>query len=265
LQELKALQIRLVVPDVNRSGLSFQVEGQSIRFPLTPIKDLQGKLASSIVDERNLHGPYTDFFDFASRLKSAGLNLRILVRLVDAGAFDSLCSSRQTLRASAASAMQYADLTGGEENGQQFLTDIGIAKPLLEREPDDLRANLEAEYNALGMMVSGSPLSLYQDEIKKLPHYCPLHELGNAPYHTMTAGVLRGARAITTKSGKKMAFLELYDEVSVKEFTVFPSVYEACYAVLTTGAVLAVECHKDDRKDGTYIIDSARALGENEP
>lgn len=265
LQELKELQIRLVVPDVNRSGLSFQVEGQSIRFPLTPIKDLQGKLASAIVDERNTHGPYTDFFDFASRLKSAGLNLRLLVRLVDAGAFDSLCPSRQTLRASAASAMQYADLTGGEENGQQFLTDIGIAKPLLEREPDDLRANLEAEYNALGMMVSGSPLSLYQEEIKKLPHYCPLHELGNAPYHTMTAGVLRGARAITTKSGKKMAFLELYDEVSVKEFTVFPSVYEACYAVLTTGAVLAVECHKDDRKDGTYIIDSARALGENEP
>lgn len=264
LQELKEQHIRLTVPDINRSGLSFQVEGQSIRFPLSPIKDLQAKLASAIVDERNVHGPYSDFFDFASRLKSSGLNLRILVRLIDSGAFDSLCTSRQSLRASAASAMQYADLTGGEENGQQLLTDIGIAKPILEHEPDDLRENLEAEYNALGMMVSGSPLSLYQEQIRKLPHYVPLHELGDAPYSTSTVGVLRGARAITTKSGKKMAFLELYDEIGVKEFTMFPNVYENSYALLSSGSVLAITCHKDNRKGETYIIDSMKALGENE-
>jgi DNA polymerase III alpha subunit len=59
-----------------------------------------------------------------------------------------------------------------------------------------------------------------------------------------------------------MAFLSLYDDVSEVSFVLFSEAYARCYSVLKTDAVVLVSCHKDMRKEDSYLVDNAEALGE---
>jgi DNA polymerase-3 subunit alpha len=260
MSEIKAINLRLSVPDVNRSNLGFRVDGDTLRFPLSAIKGLQGNLMHALIDERNTHGPFSDFFDFVGRMKPAGLNLPSLVKFIDAGAFDTLYPSRATLRNSAQAAIRFADMMYGK-NGDQSLLSLGIEKPMMVTTPDDPRANLEAEYEALGMMVSGSPLSFYKDELSKIK-LVPLGELENTNGDVQTAGVVKAIRAIVTRKGSQMAFLDLYDDVSEQSFVLFSDAYAKCYSVLKADAVVVLTCHKDFRKEDSYIVSDASSLGE---
>jgi DNA polymerase-3 subunit alpha len=260
LSEIKALGLRMAVPDVNRSTRGFKVDGEAIRFPLDAIKGLQSNFHNALLDERKENGPYQDLFDFASRAKPGGLTLPTLVKLIDAGALDSLCPSRASLRATAPAAMSYAEMMFGE-SGQEALLAIGLEKPALVTSGDDPRINLAAEYEALGLMVSGSPLSFYAAKLKEMA-ITPLGEVPDSAGEVETAGIVKSIRVITTKKGSQMAFLELYDEVSELSFILFSEAYTACYSVLKADALVVVKCHKDNRKEGSYLVDGATSLGD---
>ncbi len=260
ISELKGMKIRLRVPDVNLSEMGFVIDGGNLRFPLSLIKGMQNRFLASLIDERNEHGKYTDIFDFAARTAKYGLNLQTLVKLIDAGALDSLLSSRESLRTNAYKAMEYAQMMFGED-GQELLIDLGISKPLIEYHEDDVKLNLTKEYEALGMMVSGSPLSLYRERLSQ-ERIVSLDNLENAYGSFQSAGIVKSIRAINTKNGKKMAFLQLYDDVAEKEFVMFSEVYERSYPFLKVDAALLIRCHKDNRKQGSYLIDEATLLGE---
>lgn len=260
LSEIKAIQLHLAVPDVNRSGNGFIVDGDALRFPLGSIKSLQGNLIHGLFDERMEHGPFLDLFDFAARGKPRGLNLPTLVKFIDAGALDTLYPSRASLRASAAAAMTYAEMMFGE-SGQEALLAIGIEKPLMVEMEDDPRTNLEAEYEALGLMVSGNPLNFYADKIKAAGAV-PLSALPDSVGIVKTAGIVKAIRAITTRKGSQMAFLDLYDDVSEVSFVLFSEAYAQCYSVLKTDAPVLVSCRKDERKEDSYLVVAAEALGD---
>lgn len=259
ISELKAIGITLSVADINKSTMEFVIDGKTLRLPLSLIKGLQSKFLCSIVDERNENGDYVDIFDFAARCKKYGLNLQMLIKLIDAGCFDSLYPSRESLRASAYSAMEYSELLFGTD-GQQFLVDLGISKPMIQDAIDDLKINLEREYEATGIMISSSPLALYEEELKRYKSQ-PLFHLDETDSPIITAGVIKSMRTIRTKSNNKMAFLVLYDDASEKEFVVFPSVFETIYHFLKKDAALLIQAHRDSKKDGSYIIDKAYCLG----
>lgn len=260
LSEIKALGLRMAVPDINRSSRGFKVDGEAIRFPLDAIKSLQSNFIEALLDERQENGLYRDLFDFASRSKPGGLTLTTLVRLIDAGALDSLCPSRASLRATAGAAMSYAEMMFGE-SGQEALLAIGIEKPAMVASQDDLRIALSAEYEALGIMVSGSPLSFYAAKLKERA-ITPLGEIDEAMGEITTAGIVKSLRAITTRKGSQMAFLELYDEVSERSFILFSEAYAACYSLLKTDAIVVIQCHKDNRQEGSYLVDGATSVGE---
>ena len=257
--ELKTIGVTLSVVDINKSSMNFVVDGARLRLPLSAIKGLQSKFLCSIIDERNENGSYIDIFDFAARCKKYGLNLQMLVKLIDAGCFDSLYKSRESLRASAYSAMEYAELLFGTD-GQQFLVDLGISKPMIESVIDDQKLNLEREYEATGIMVSSSPLSLYDNELKRYKAQ-PLSTLDETNMPIISAGIVKSIRSIKTKNNKKMAFLVLYDDVSEKEFVVFSDVYEKIYTILKKDAALLIRGHRDSNRENSYILDNAALLG----
>ncbi len=264
LSEVKALNLHLGVPDINRSEEGFVTEGNTIRFPLSAIKGIGGMLASMILDERRKNGDFADIFDFAARLKPYGLNLSLLVRLIDAGAFDSLCDSRASLRASAPSAMSYSEMMFGE-NGQQLLIDIGIEKPSMSIMPDDIRSNLAYEYEALGIMVSGSPLSFYKEKLERMD-LTPLTDLQSKSGSFWTAGIVKSIRAINTKNGKKMAFMELYDDLGEASFILFHDVFNNNFTLLKQDAPLYVKARLETRRDNSgetsFIVEEVHNLGE---
>ena len=259
ISELKSIGITLSVADINKSSMDFVIDGKTLRLPLSLIKGLQNKFLCSIIDERNENGPYVDIFDFAARCKKYGLNLQMLIKLIDSGCFDSLYPSRESLRASAYSAIEYAELLFGT-NGQQFLVDLGIPKPLIEENIDDLAINLQREYEATGIMLSSSPLAIYQKELERYKAK-PLSSLDETDASLISAGIVKSIRSIRTKSGNKMAFIVLYDDASEKEFVIFPRVFETIYHFLKKDAALLIQGRRDNKKEGSYIIEKAALLG----
>lgn len=254
--EIRRAGYAFALPDINSSGLTFAPAKGRILFPLTAIKGIGGNFARDIIDERAAR-PFADIFDFALRMKRFNLNLATLVKLVDAGCFDALGSERGALRLGASDAMTYAEMLGGE-SGQGSLLDLGFPKPALKEVAEDRMEDLRAEKESLGLMISGSPLFAKKDAIEAAGLYSlsELLEKGEG----RAAGVIAAVRPIKTRSGKKMAFLTLYDDTSERDFVMFDEAYSRDYPCLKEGNLVAVEASKDSRREDSFIASSVSLL-----
>ncbi len=86
IEEAKRMGIRILGPDVNRSGYVFTVESGCIRVGLTSIKGLAVKTADKIIQERE-GGEFVSIEDVLFRIS---LTKSELFALIKAGVFDSL-------------------------------------------------------------------------------------------------------------------------------------------------------------------------------
>ena len=251
--EIKAESIRFRVPDVNASSYRFLPVGMTILFPLTAIKGIPGNLAYRIVEERELHGPFKDVFDFLSRCKGFGINLQLLIRFIDAGALDCFDISRASLRQLAPAALSYAEMFTADGGGA--LLGLDFPKPEIPYVETDRNADLLEEREVLGLMISGSPL-----ESKAMTlHARGIHRLSELPNATgdmEVAGVVASCKAVRTKKGTRMAFLTLYDEESMIEFALFSEVYDKCYPILKEGALVIARVYKNRNREGYCLADA---------
>lgn len=260
ISEAKTLSLRLSLPDVNYSESRFSAKDGKIRLPLTSIKNFPSILARDILEERDFHGLYKDLFDFVVRCKKYRITLVNVVKLIDAGALDSLSRSRASLRASVSLAFTYAEMICGE-SGQDALLDLDIEKPSMVIANDDKAINLEAEYEALGMMVSGTPLSLYEEELKGHK----LTRLGEVPSSRgiiETAAIIKSVRAHRTKKGDTMGFLSIYDEDCDLNVVAFPDEFGRLFPELKENRVLLFKIRKDERREDSFILVDATPLGD---
>lgn len=86
IEEAKRCGIRILGPDVGRSGYRFAVENKAIRVGLTSIKGLALRTADKVIEERE-NSAYLSIEDFLLRVS---LTKAELFALIKAGAFDSL-------------------------------------------------------------------------------------------------------------------------------------------------------------------------------
>ena len=254
--EIKRSGYCFSLPDVNRSGLLFLPLDGKINFPLLSIKGIGSAFVKDLIDERS-HKPFIDIFDFALRMKRFRLSLATLVKLVDAGAFDSINPNRESLRLGASDAMTYAEMLGGE-SGQEVLLGLNFPKPALKDIKGSRMDDLLAEKDTVGMMVSGSPLFAKEDVIAK-NGYMSLSELLEKGYGK-AAAIIASVHAIATKSGKKMAFITLYDDTSEQDFVMFADSYSRDYPSLKEGNLVVVDAKKDNRREDSYIASSISLL-----
>lgn len=95
-QDARRHGVLVLVPDINMSGLRFEleeVEGRlAVRKPLTSVKGVQQELAEIVVVEREF-GAFQNIEDFFHRIP---VDERQLTALVQAGAFDSLEGSNRS-------------------------------------------------------------------------------------------------------------------------------------------------------------------------
>jgi DNA polymerase-3 subunit alpha/error-prone DNA polymerase len=137
IEEAKRLGIRILGPDVNRSGYEFEVEGRAIRVGFTSIKSLPLRTAEKIIEERKSAGEYLSIEDFLARVHVSKSELFTLIK---AGVFDSLESqrTRQILR--------YF----------QGIESLDVASDL------DSREKAKMLLDSLGFSPDGDPLALYE-------------------------------------------------------------------------------------------------------
>src|SRR5436305_1367310 len=87
--EAERLGISVEPPSVNRSGVAFDVEGNTIHYALAALRGVGRQAVESIVGARG-DRPFKDLADFAGRINPRAVNKRVLESLAAAGAFDAL-------------------------------------------------------------------------------------------------------------------------------------------------------------------------------
>jgi DNA polymerase-3 subunit alpha len=236
--EMKAMGLKLLPPDINQSVAGFAVQGDSIRYGLAAIKGVGQAHVEALVAARSAGGAFRSIFDLCERLGSQALNKGVLEVLVGAGAMDVLPGNRaQKLAVLEDALAQGASAERDRKSGQISLFGAieegassdgrGEAMPALDELPDEVR--LQREKDALGFYLTGHPLNRVQAQIRRWTT-CEIRRLeGMTDRAPVTiGGIIRAVRTRAPKngaSGSKMAVVEIEDMSGVTEVVIAPKLY----------------------------------------
>ncbi len=166
LKECREMGIAVKPPDVNRSGLRFSVDGDSIRFGLGAIKGVGTAAAEGILTARKSGGPFSGLLDFCERVAAFKVNRRVMESLCKSGAFDGFGMRRSQIFAILDEALAYGQNTAKDKRkGQISLFTMELEAPDLPEWPTS--ELLAYEKGLLGFYVSGHPLAEYADLVER--------------------------------------------------------------------------------------------------
>ena len=255
--EMRKRKIKILQPSINNSGFVFDVQNSGLLFPLSAIHGLNTLSITNILKERE-KGPFTDFFNFVSRMYPYKLNESQLLALINSGALDELYNSRASMRMTVKSALQYAELNYSED-GQMNLGISAIAPPMMNVDEDKPMDNLNLEYETLGIMLSSNPLDYKKEKLDKLGVYA-IND-ANRFKTTKIAGVIKDIRRIKTKKGDQMAAIKIYDQTGDLDVTIFPKVYDLVKGYLIKNSIIIVTGRFDNqREEEQFIADNIEVL-----
>ena len=260
--ECSRLGVAVLPPDVNHSRANFTIEhapgaGRAIRFGMALIKHVGQGAVETLVAEREANGAFRTLEDFARRVPAREVNRRVLESLAKAGALDTL-GDRSTIVFGVdrilALAQQEQRLreTGQTSMFDLFGSQVDTPLPALELEviatPE--RERLSWERELLGTYLSEHP---FRAAAERLAEHLSA-QLGEltaelSGQDAVVAGMVTGARRLTTKQGKPFVVLTLEDLSGSAELTVWPEQYERFRELLTEGAILLVRVSVRERGD----------------
>jgi DNA polymerase-3 subunit alpha len=245
--ECERLGIAVKPPDINRSEGAFSVDGQSILFGLTAVKNVGAGAVSSMVEARKDGGRFADLFDFCSRVDLRLANKRTVESLIMSGAMDELGLHRAAMMAGLETAMAYGSaLQKEKESGQSTLfgdtDDQTISSPRLpETAPWSEMEILSREKDSLGYWISGHPIDPHR-HIYECFVDTSLSDLGKLPDGRKVAvgGVLTKVKIQTSSRGNLFGILTLEDYSGSGEILVFSDVIEKRKMILAEGKTVVV-------------------------
>jgi DNA polymerase-3 subunit alpha len=173
IDDCRRMGLEVGPPDVNRSHVEFEVEGEGLRYALAAIKGIGPRAVETIVAARE-SGPFLSIFDFCDRVDSGKVNKGCMESLIKAGAFDCTGAHRSQLFAVLPKAMQGGTVRQEDRRrGQMTMfgasaetetTAVTDALPDLPEWPD--AEKLANEKEVLGFYITGHPLSRHERELK---------------------------------------------------------------------------------------------------
>ena len=276
-RDLDRLEVELLPPDVNFSGLPFTVEKipaaddkspYAIRYALGAIKNLGRPTCEAIVEERAKGGPFKDMFAFTARMDPRALNKRAMEQLVSAGAIDSLFADRACAFAGIEHAVRHGQLIQEEAASNQVnlfgdVLETENAPKLPDVPPWSLLETLEKERDAIGFYLSAHPLDDYGDLLKRL-RVTRIAALGDQAMrgggHMKIAGVVLGKQERTNGKGNRYAFVQLSDATGMVEVTLFSETLAVSREVLDSG--VPVMMNVEARIDGESVKVTANAVND---
>ena len=225
--EAERLTIKVEPPSINRSGVEFDVDGNTIYYALAALRGVGRQAVEGIVDAR-AERPFADIGDFARRSNPRAVNRRVLESLVAAGAFDAIEPSRARVLAVVDTMLATAQRTHDDAAMGQSELFGGAAAPtpiaLPSIEPWLPAERLKREYEAVGFFLSGHPLDDYASALKRL-RVQSWAEFSRAVKAGAGAGRVAGTVVARTerrtKNGTKMGIIGLSDASGHYEAVLF--------------------------------------------
>ncbi|MBE6021339.1 MAG: DNA polymerase III subunit alpha, partial [Clostridiales bacterium] len=234
--------IKVLPPDVNRSGKRFSVQEGQIRFGLLAIKNVGEGVIDEILRVREEKGEFKDFFSFINNVDIHQINKKAVESMIKAGAFDSLGAYRAQLMAVYEKQIESAQNTakknieGQLSLFQDFSQSIQEAigdqvLPSVAEFPSEILLSMEKEM--LGLYITGHPLEQYRKAIERvssidteiLAHADDNGEVFDG-MQAVIAGMITSKKTLITKTNKRMGFIQLEDFYGSVEVIVFQNKYE---------------------------------------
>ena len=225
--EAERLAIKVESPSINRSGVEFEVAGNTIHYALAALRGVGRQAVEAIVAARG-EEPFADLADFARRINPRAVNKRVVESLAAAGAFDGMEANRARVfaavdamlataqRAHEDAALGQSELFGGPAAREPIV--LPALEPWLPAE------RLQREYDAVGFFLSGHPLDDYAAALKRL-RVQPWAEFARAVKGGAGAGRVAGTVVARTerrtKNGTKMGIIGLSDPSGQYEAVLF--------------------------------------------
>ncbi|MBF0158272.1 MAG: DNA polymerase III subunit alpha [Magnetococcales bacterium] len=249
IRECRDMGITITPPDINRSDHAFLVEGNTIRYALSAIRNVGGSAVHTIVTVRQQGGVFTSLTDLCHRVPASSLNRRILESLIKSGACDPFGVTRPLLLQQIASAMaagsrhqeeQSAGLRSlFDEEEQQAQSGTMTHGPALDAPPAvDPALYLDMEKEVLGFFLTSHPLHQYERELASYGVATTLalrdsRMDGDMSTQATLAGLIVDHKFYRTKKGERMAFLTLEDIGGQIELVLFPEVLQQSMTLIS--------------------------------
>lgn len=248
IEECRRMGLTVRPPDVNAGTLKFSGQAGEVIYGLGAIKGLGEGPIGALVEARTSGGPFTDLFDFCSRIESGRVNRRALEALIRAGAFDALDEPRWVLMHALDDAIGQADQ---EARNQAVGIDdmFGLGEPVATTDPYTQYRNvtrwserdvLKGEKETLGLYLTGHPIDWYRDDLKGLGAK-PIEALERGKDIIRVAGLVVGCRAVKTKRGDTLGIVTLDDRTARIDVTVFSDLFSEARARLADDALVVIE------------------------
>ncbi len=263
------MRIVVELPDVNRSGVDFTTQGNTILFGLSAVRNVGQAAVEALLAVRDAGGAFTSLADLCDRIDSRAVNRRALECLVKCGAMDCFNPNRRQLledlklvldwsqsrareRASGQGSL-FDLLAGGDATDNSSNFDAVPKAPSVEDFPQQEKLKYEKEL--LGFYISDHPLKAIQNSARIL---APVN-LGDLPTLAENASVsaiamITSVKAVTTKKGDRMATMQIEDLSGRCEAVVFPKSFDRLKDLLVPDARLMVWGKVDAREDQRQLI-----------
>jgi DNA polymerase III subunit alpha len=263
--EAERLGIKVEPPSINRSGVAFDVDGNTIHYALAALKGVGRQAVEAIVEARSAR-PFADLSDFAARVTPRAVNKRVLESLAAAGAFDALDGNRARVFAAVDAMLATAQRAHDAiEVGQSELFGGAAAPAPLragEVEPWLPAERLQKEFEAIGFFLTGHPLDDYAATLKRM-RVQSWAEFSRAVRAGASVGRVAGTVVARlerrTRTGSKMGIIELSDPSGHYEAVLFSEGLAQFRDLLEPGAavllMLSAELQGDDVRARIQMVE----------
>ncbi|MGI6030309.1 MAG: DNA polymerase III subunit alpha [Eubacteriales bacterium] len=278
MNECAKLSITVLPPDINESEDVFTVVGDTIRFGLVAVKNVGRSFIRAVMEERQRHGWFTDFYDFCERMAEKDLNKRVMESLIKCGAFDRFPGTRNQLllvyqrllddilEERHSNVEGQLDLFGMEAETQ------GGRSPhrrmeLPQAAPMTIADQLNMEKEVTGIYLSGHPMKFYQGLVDgvNIRATRSLRELEDGAFVRL-CGIVAGNKTKSTRNNQIMSFVTLEDMEGSCEVIVFPKVLERESSRIVKDRVVLVSGRLSQREeeDPKVLCDSIQLVEEED-
>ncbi len=272
IHECEHMNIKVLPPSLNQSKYPFTVmDEKTIIYGLGAIKGVGEIAIECMIEQRDEHGPYEGLFDFCKRLDMRKVNRRVMEALIKSGAMDEWGVSRAMIFESIEKALHlgqkyHQNQSSGQQELFPLLEEHLVIEDYVSCRDWSTKVRLEGEKETLGLYLTGHPTDAYMKEFSTFAK--PIGALNpETSKKVIICGLIRSIRRVLTKSGKKLAIINLEDASGEMDIVAFSEIFEPIQADVIAGVIFVVEgeLSRDDYTGGfkmtathLYRLDEAR-------
>lgn len=241
IEECRRMEIEVLPPSVNKSGLGFTIEERedgspAIRFGMGAIKNVGEGPVEAILAARETDGAFTDLDNFCERVDLREVNSQALESLIKVGALSPFGGRSQLLpiadrvielSANVHHAQDVGQMTMfGETTGLHMKMEDRLLAETSEAPETPSKETLAWEKELIGVYVSEHPLTQVKNRLRDvLTSYVGVLDEEANGQQVVVAGMVQRVYRHTTKKGNPMAFVTLEDTQGSCDIVVFPRVW----------------------------------------